>query len=245
MADPSSQDSPADFVDVRIVDLDLARTTWSRVHDSLRVMFLRLDRDPPDNEWIRLFFEERQSRIVALRRGLWIEDGCISFDASPDEVENIHLPDIRRSVDYANRRFREVVAQRRRQRDDATRDLREERAALLALQARVRVALRDGNAAAAPFTPPVKPVPIEAFGFFDPPTPAATRLEPINEPIIEPVLPERPVVANDAGASVAPATSESSDMPAPTRVEPLDEELDARRRALREFYRAATSRRES
>ena len=108
------------------------------MHDSLRVMFLRLDREPPDNDWPRLFFEERETRIVARRRGLWIEDGYISFDALPEEVEKVHLPDIRQSVSYANRKYRELCVQRRRRQLDNLAELRSERDELLALQARVR-----------------------------------------------------------------------------------------------------------
>ena len=61
-----------DFVDVRIVDIDLRRTTWSRVHESMRVVFLRLNRAPPDLDWTRLFNEERESRINLLQRELAI-----------------------------------------------------------------------------------------------------------------------------------------------------------------------------
>lgn len=147
----------AEFEDIRIVDLDLSRTTWSRVHDSLRVMFLRLDREPPDNDWPRLFFEERETRIVARRRGLWIEDGYISFDALPEEVETIHLPDIRQSVSYANRKYRELCVQRRRRQLDNLAELQSERDELLALQARVR-GLIGGETAPPPTpTPPVPP----------------------------------------------------------------------------------------
>ncbi|GMV29208.1 MAG: hypothetical protein AMXMBFR59_13330 [Rhodanobacteraceae bacterium] len=154
----------AEFEDIRIVDLDLSRTTWSRVHDSLRVMFLRLDREPPDNDWPRLFFEERETRIVARRRGLWIEDGYISFDALPEEVETIHLPDIRQSVSYANRKYRELCVQRRRRQLDNLAELRSERDELLALQARVR-GLIGGETAPPPA--PIPPVP-----------PAATSMPP-------------------------------------------------------------------
>lgn len=140
----------AEFEDIRIVDLDLSRTTWSRVHDSLRVMFLRLDREPPDNEWTRLFFEERETRIVARRRGIWIEDGCISFDALPEEVEKIHLPDIRRSVDYANREYRVVCEQRRKKRLAVLAEQSSERDEMLALQARVRGLITPTAAAPAP-----------------------------------------------------------------------------------------------
>ena len=139
----------ADFEDIRIVDLDLAKTTWSRVHDTLRIMFLKLDREPPDNDWLRLFFEERETRIVARRRGLWIEDGYISFDSLPNEVETIHLPDIRRSLDYANREYRKLMVQKHAQRAGQKQELADERAELLALRDRLR-AMLAGN----PLPPP-------------------------------------------------------------------------------------------
>ena len=101
-----------DFVDVRIVDIDLRRTTWSRVHESMRVVFLRLNRAPPDLDWTRLFNEERESRINLRRCGLWIEDDLIGFDCLLHEVEAHHLPDIQRSIDYANRRYREVLGEK-------------------------------------------------------------------------------------------------------------------------------------
>lgn len=148
----------SDFEDLRIVDLDLSKTTWSRVHDSLRVMFLRLDRPPPDTDWPRLFFEERETRIVARRRGLWIEDDYISFDTLPEEVETVHLPDIRLSIAYANRCYRALDLQRRRDREAKMADQRSERDGLLALQARVRL-LFDGEATVATTTNPADATP--------------------------------------------------------------------------------------
>ena len=135
----------ADFADIRIVDLDLAKTTWSRTHESLRVLFLKLDRAPPDNDWLRLFFEERESRIVARRRGLWIEEHYISFDALPSEVEIVHLPDIRRSVEYANREYRKLYQRRLRERESEVQHLADERDELVALRERLRAALAPAS----------------------------------------------------------------------------------------------------
>lgn len=162
--------SQAEFEDVRIVDLDLSRTTWSRVHDALRVMFLRLDRAPPDTDWSRLFFQERETRIVARRRGLWIEENYISFDTLPDEVETIHLPDIRQSVAFANRSYRELAWQRRLKRLESQAELHSERDEMLALQERVR-RLLGGDASGTPpaAAPPV--VPAAAATPAVPPTP--------------------------------------------------------------------------
>lgn len=180
----------ADFEDIRIVDLDLSKTTWSRVHETLRIMFLRLDREPPDNDWLRLFFEERETRIVARRRGLWIEDGYISFDSLPNEVEVIHLPDIRRSLDYANREYRKLMKQKVAQRAGQQRDIADERSELVALRERVRASLAG--------TPlPAAPVPAA------PTKPAAT--EPAPAPAAAPAKPAEPVppAATDAAAATA------------------------------------------
>ncbi len=142
------------FEDIRIVDLDTRRTTGSRVHESMRVVCLRLDRAPPDREWIRLFHEERESRINPLRCGLWIEDDSISFDCLLRDVESGHLPDIQRSIEYANRRYREVLAQRRDERLASADGSRDEVAALAALRERVRA-----GAAATPASPVPPPAP--------------------------------------------------------------------------------------
>ena len=97
-----------EFTDIVIVDLDVNRTTWSRVHSSMRTLYLKLDREP-NPEWTRLFYEERNSRVELKRHGLWIEDGYIVFDCLLIDVDDYHLPDIRQSIDYANARSRVLV----------------------------------------------------------------------------------------------------------------------------------------
>src|SRR4029079_17162070 len=104
----------ASFEEIAIVDLDLAKTTWSRVHSSMRTLYLRLTREP-ETSWVRFFHEERESRIVLKRHGLWIEDGYIVFDCLLEDVEEYHLPDFRLSVAYANEKYRELLEARREQ----------------------------------------------------------------------------------------------------------------------------------
>ncbi|WP_313919845.1 hypothetical protein [Tahibacter sp.] len=221
MSQPDAPD--AEFDDVRIVDLDLSRTTWSRVHDSLRVMFLRLDREPPDTDWPRLFFEERESRIVARRRGLWIEEDYISFDALPEEVEKIHLPDIRKSMAYANRKYRELTRERHLNRMANLAGLRSERDEMLALQERVR-GLLNGSATAAD-------VPVTAA------TPALSKA-----PGATPVAPVRtfgpaPVVE----APVSKATTRAPDQTRPPADPHPLAEFETRRDALKQMFRAAAA----
>lgn len=138
------------FEDIRIVDLDTRRTTWSRVHESMRVVYLRLNRAPPDMEWARLFHEERESRINPLRCGLWIEEDSISFDCLLRDVESGHMPDIQRSIDFANRRYREVLKVREQQR----RERHEETTSEAEILAAMRLRVRAGAGEPAPILPP-------------------------------------------------------------------------------------------
>jgi hypothetical protein len=137
------------FDDVSIVDLDLKKTIWSRVHDSMRVMYLKLDRAPPDNRWIQLFQEERQSRIGVRRRGLWIEDDYISFDCLANEVETFHLPDIKLSINYANREYRKHLERLNERRKEQLAIEQAEAQALAELRTRVRQQIGAGRRAVA------------------------------------------------------------------------------------------------
>jgi len=121
--------------DIAIIDIDLAKTTWSRVHSSMRTLYLKLSAEP-DLEWIRLFREERESRVVIKRHGLWVEDGYIVFDCLLPDVEAHHLPDFRKSIAYANERYRELKAARHkasRQRKDDELDEQQQLASLRTL----------------------------------------------------------------------------------------------------------------
>ena len=106
-----------EFQDIRIIDLDVSKTTWSRIHESMRVVYLKLSTHPPDLVWEKYFFEDRNSRICIQHRGIWIEDGYISFDCLPTDIETFHIPDITRSVKYANKLYHEYALTRRRERE--------------------------------------------------------------------------------------------------------------------------------
>lgn len=235
----SPADANAEFEDVRIVDLDLARTTWSRVHESLRVMFLRLDREPPDTDWPRLFFEERETRIVARRRGLWIEENYISFDSLPDEVEKIHLPDIRQSIAYANRKYRELCVQRRLQRQASLAEQRSEREEMLSLQARIRGLLGgDGESAGAASSVPAAAAAVRsAVEVPAPSTAAAAAASAAAIASITAALP--PAAAVPVVPAAAPASeAEADDAPAAASADSFAE-FELRRNALKQAFRAA------
>lgn len=255
----SPADANAEFEDIRIVDLDLAKTTWSRVHESLRVMFLRLDREPPDTDWPRLFFEERETRIVARRRGLWIEENYISFDSLPEEVEKIHLPDIRQSIAYANRKYRELCVERRLKRLENLAEQRSERDEMLSLQARIR-GLLSGEGESASGAPPVSAAAAAARPAATAPAPrtvsAPATVAPVASPAAAPtraasIVPTPttaaaavPAVADPAAAAKPAAAPVSDAAPgdaaAAASSNPLAE-FELRRNALKQVFRAAAS----
>jgi len=125
------------FEDIVIVDLDVQKTTWSRVHSAMRTLYLRLSRDP-DLAWNKFFFEERNARVEVKRHGLWIEDGYIVFDCLLIDVDNYHLPDIRRSIAYANERSRELRQAQLNEREQLKAKARDEAEMLKALRANIR-----------------------------------------------------------------------------------------------------------
>ena len=73
----------------------------------MRTLYLKLSREP-DLDWIRFFHEERESRVVIVRHGLWLEDDYIVFDCLLRNVKTHHLPDFGLSLAYANEKTRQL-----------------------------------------------------------------------------------------------------------------------------------------
>jgi hypothetical protein len=172
-----------DFTDIVIVDLDVNRTTWSRVHSSMRTLHLKLNRDP-NPEWTRLFYEERNSRVELKRHGLWIEDGYIVFDCLLIDVDDYHLPDIRQSIDYANARSRVLVEARHAEAERLRSEAQSEAHMLGALRASIRApaATPSEMPAAAPEQV------VEPAKIVEPAATAAAAVESAPEP--EPIPPD-------------------------------------------------------
>jgi hypothetical protein len=213
--------------DVRIMDLDVAKTTWSRVHESMRVVHLRLSRQP-DLQWIKFFHEERESRIGIRRRGLWIEDGYVAFDCLTDEIESHHLPDIRRSLDFANLKYREFVAARQRERSDGVDAGRVEQRKLEALRIRLRESFGTTHTAAAKQPHATAPRPAAV---------APDVQTPIAAPVLATPVPVDPqVVARHDTDVAAEAASAAPSVPAS-----LEDTMAAYRDSLRAARQRGTA----
>lgn len=204
-----------EFTDIVIVDLDVNRTTWSRVHSSMRTLHLKLNRDP-NPEWSRLFYEERNSRVELKRHGLWIEDGYIVFDCLLIDVDDYHLPDIRQSIDYANARSRVLVEARHTEAERLRGEAQSEAHMLGALRAAIRT----------PVAPPSA-------------TPAASA--PVAEPVAETSTSAAQPAAMDEGASeiAQPVSPNTTAEPLHAEREAV---LEERRNDWRERFRAALQR---
>lgn len=204
-----------EFNDIVIVDLDVNRTTWSRVHSSMRTLHLKLNRDP-NPEWSRLFYEERNSRVELKRHGLWIEDGYIVFDCLLIDVDDYHLPDIRQSIDYANARSRVLVEARHTEAERLRGEAQNEAHMLGALRAAIRT----------PVAPPSS-------------TPAASA--PVAEPVAETSTSAAQPAAMDEGASeiAQPVSPDTTAEPLHAEREAV---LEERRNDWRARFRAALHR---
>jgi hypothetical protein len=211
---------------VNIVDLDVARTTWSRVHESMRVAHLRLSRQP-ELQWIKFFHEERESRIGIRRRGLWIEDGYIAFDCLTQEIESHHLPDIRRSVEYANQKYLAFVEARRRERGDGVAAGQAELRELEALRDRLRAVFVPQSAR--------RPAPADAAPTSTSSTASQAGSQPDGPPASQGAVPPTDaatIALHDAAVAAAAAAGATSGS-VPSAASGLDDTLAGFRATLR------------
>jgi hypothetical protein len=218
------------FEDITIVDLDLKKTTWSRVHSSMRTLYLELSREP-DLEWIRHLNTERESRVVPTRHGMWIEEGYIIFDCLLQNVEKYHLPDFQQSIDYANERSRERLAERRDERAQRRAEISEEHDTLESLRTKIR---RDEDTASGTVE--------SAADIEEPMLDAVVEMPeaPIAETIPN-VIAEMPVATEAVDTTMAEEVAETPPpaLPVDEIAANDDDDFDSRRNALRARFRQA------
>jgi hypothetical protein len=228
----------AQFEDIVIVDLDVQKTTWSRVHSAMRTLYLKLSRDP-DIAWNKFFFEERNSRVEVKRHGLWIEDGYIVFDCLLIDVDSHHLPDIRQSIAHANERSHELIETQREERERNKAKARDEAAVLKALRANIR----DER------VPEATIAPVGVFEAEDAPEPdTAVSLEEAAQSQWAPAPVPAPVPIPESEATLLPEAEVAPEQPAaPVEADPPDVEaseldLQLKRNDWRARFRAALER---
>lgn len=96
----------AAFEDIRIVDLDNSRSVKPDASKALYHMYLKLSTRPP-GEWAEIFTAERRFPRHTMWRHAWSEGEYIVIHCVPDELERIHLKDLKQDVSRANEKYRE------------------------------------------------------------------------------------------------------------------------------------------
>jgi hypothetical protein len=94
-----------EFTDIKIVDLDVARTRSSDKAPGLRHMFLKLSAPPP-GKWAEILVQERTFPRHTMWRDAWIEDDYLIVDCVPEELESHHLRDLKQDVAPSNAKYR-------------------------------------------------------------------------------------------------------------------------------------------
>ena len=100
--------NPAEFEDIKIVDLDVSATRSSGRGGALREMYLQLS-NTPSAPWSEIFQNERAFPRHSMWRDAWISGEYIVVDCVPEELERDHLPYLKQDVANTNQKYREYL----------------------------------------------------------------------------------------------------------------------------------------
>jgi hypothetical protein len=129
--------NPANFQDIKIVDLDTELTEPSQSGASLlRHMHLRLS-ETPSREWTEIFENERQFPRSSMWRDAWINGQHIVIDCVPEEIEQYHLRYLKEDVATTNKKYREYLERVRQAQEREQNQQAHERQQLDALKGRL------------------------------------------------------------------------------------------------------------
>ena len=98
----------ADFSDIKIIGLDDDYTVTSPQDASLLYIFLKLSQTPPPL-WQKHFTEARKIPRHPKWRRAWLDRKFIVVECKPDELEAVHLNDLKHDVATANAKYRAYV----------------------------------------------------------------------------------------------------------------------------------------
>ena len=104
----------AEFQDLSIVDLDLAKSYNPDPQYALYNMYLRLSNVPPE-EWQQIFDAERRFPRHTMWRRAWVEGANIVVHCVPEELEKYHMRDLLEDVKNCNTKYREFLTELARQ----------------------------------------------------------------------------------------------------------------------------------
>jgi len=103
-----AEETLSNFIDVTIMDLDLERSYKPDESKFLYNMYLKLSTRPSD-DWVQIFNAERRFPRHTMWRDAWIEREFIIINCVPEELEKIHLGDLKEDVLNANTKYRQYL----------------------------------------------------------------------------------------------------------------------------------------
>jgi hypothetical protein len=103
-----AEETLSNFIDVKIMDLDLKRSYKPDESKFLYNMYLKLSTRPSD-DWAQIFNAERRFPRHTTWRDAWIEKEFIIIHCVPEELEKIHLGDLKEDVLNANTKYRQYL----------------------------------------------------------------------------------------------------------------------------------------
>lgn len=98
----------SNFVDIKIVHLDLERSYKPAEGKLLYYMYLKLSTSP-SGEWKQIFSAERRFPRHNMWRDAWIENDFIVINCVPEELEKYHVGDLKEDVVNANTKYRQYL----------------------------------------------------------------------------------------------------------------------------------------
>jgi hypothetical protein len=100
-------------------------------------MYLTLSAAPPE-EWAQIFEERRRFPRHTSWRNAWIEGASIVIDCVPEEIERVHLSDLKEDVAACNKGYLEWRARAAAAAANRDEEERRERTRLEELQSRLK-----------------------------------------------------------------------------------------------------------
>ncbi|MCK2149444.1 hypothetical protein MYE70_10235 [Marinobacter alexandrii] len=97
-----------EFTDIKLTGLDTDLTRQSPSASGMKLVYLSLSELPPQ-EWRQIFDQERASPRHSMWRRAHVEGQHIVIDCPLDEVERIHLKDLKTDVANSNAKYRDLV----------------------------------------------------------------------------------------------------------------------------------------
>lgn len=94
---------------LKIIGLVVEKTKESKRHvPAMRQLYLKLS-TRPNAQWVGIFEGEREFARHNMWREAWIDGQYIVIDCLPEELESIHLVDLKQDVEVTNDKYFELV----------------------------------------------------------------------------------------------------------------------------------------